>query len=92
MSLLLFSSHIVFSTRHCFLVLCSTIYLVVASLVALHTAWNTHQNLKHATGKITNNTHSNKYITRYSKMDGNYGTREHIKVGNKVQRSDATTQ
>jgi hypothetical protein len=59
---------------------------------ALHTARNTHQNLKHATGKITNNTHSNKYTTRYSKLDGNYGTREHIKVGNKVQRSDATTK
>jgi hypothetical protein len=44
-----------------------------------------HINLKHATRKITNNTHSNKYTTRYSKLDGNYGTREHIKIGNKVQ-------
>jgi hypothetical protein len=60
--------------------------------VAFHTAWNTHQNHNHATGKITNNTHSNKYTTIYSKLDENYGTREHIKVGNKVQRSDTTTK
>jgi hypothetical protein len=60
--------------------------------VALHTAWNTYQNLKHATGKITNNTRSNKYTTRYSKLDGNHGTREHINVGNKVQRSDTTAK
>jgi hypothetical protein len=57
----------------------------------LHIARNTHQNHKHATGKIKNNRHSNKY-TRYSKLDGNYETREHIKVGNKVQRSDTTTK
>jgi hypothetical protein len=42
--------------------------------------------------KNTNNTHNNKYTTRYSKLDGNYGTREHNKVGNKVQRSDTTTK
>jgi hypothetical protein len=60
--------------------------------IAFHTAWNTHQNLKHETGKITNNTHRNKYTARYSKLDGNYGTREHIEVGNKVQRSNTTTK
>jgi hypothetical protein len=38
--------------------------------------------------KIKNNTHSNKYTTRYSKLDGNHGTCEHIKVGSKVQWSD----
>jgi hypothetical protein len=41
--------------------------------------------------KITN-THSDKYTARYRKLDGNHGTRGHIKVGNKVQRSDTTTK
>jgi hypothetical protein len=64
----------------------------VVKTFAFHTAWNTHRNLKHTTGTIINNTHSDKYTARYSKLDGNHGTREYIKFGNKVQRSDTTAK